>query len=70
MNYESQNNTIHAHLIKFGSITSIQAIRLYTITRLSARIMNLRDRGVLIASEIEYDQFNKARHWARYTLKK
>lgn len=41
----SQNDTILSHLQAFGRITSLEAIRKYGITRLSARIYDLRDAG-------------------------
>jgi len=65
---ESQNKTVHAHLIKYGEITPNQAIRLYPITRLGARIYDLKERGIRIASELQHDEFNPARHWANYKL--
>ena len=37
-----QNRAIGAHLSVWGSITSIDAFRMYEITRLSARIWDLR----------------------------
>lgn len=41
----SQNETILTHLQAFGRITSLEAIKKYGITRLSARIYDLRDAG-------------------------
>jgi hypothetical protein len=39
---DRQNKAIMAHLAVWGSITSLDAIRMYDITRLSARIWDIR----------------------------
>lgn len=44
----SQNQTIHEHLLALGPITTLEAINQYGITRLSARIYDLRRSGVAI----------------------
>ena len=66
---ESQNKVIHKHLLKYGDITSIQAIRLYTITRLASRINDLKKAGVPIHSEVIHDPVNPKRHWSLYKIK-
>lgn len=45
MNLFSQNQLILGHLQKYGSITSMDAFKKYDITRISARIYDLRERG-------------------------
>ena len=40
------------HLVKYGSISSIEAIELFGCTRLSARISDLRKAGWNITSEM------------------
>lgn len=47
----SQDDIILKHLQKFGSINAIEAIHKYGITRISARIYNLRKKGYAITSE-------------------
>jgi len=47
----SQNEKVKNHLEKFKSITTFQAFMKYKITRLSARIFDLRDNGMKIKSE-------------------
>ena len=47
----TQSNIVLEHLKKHGSITSWQAIQKYGITRLSARIFELRKQGFKIANE-------------------
>ena len=47
---DSQTQMIMKHLRTRGSITSMQAIKLYSITRLSGRIHELRSRGYDIVS--------------------
>ena len=51
MKYKSQTEAVLEHLKKHGSITSIQAIRKYGATRLSAIIYKLRHRGYQITTE-------------------
>ena len=41
---DRQNKAIQIHLTVFGHINSWEAIRLYDITRLSARIWDLRNQ--------------------------
>lgn len=50
MKPQNQMEALLQHLQK-RPITSIEAIQKYGITRLSAKIFNLRERGVLIYSE-------------------
>ena len=51
-NKVSQVKLIADHLIKYGSISSIEAIELFGCTRLSARISDLRKAGLPITSEM------------------
>lgn len=48
----SQNDKILTHLQAFGRITSLEAINEYGITRLSARIYDLRDAGHTITQRM------------------
>jgi hypothetical protein len=49
---QTQADAVLDHLLQFGSITSIEAIDNYKITRLSAVIHNLRHRdGIKIDTE-------------------
>lgn len=45
MKKQTQTMDVIAHLIKHGSITSLEAIKKYGVTRLSAVIFNCRKRG-------------------------
>ncbi len=50
----TQEKMVLDHLQKHGSITSLEAIKLFGATRLSAIIYNLRhNEGYTIVSEIE-----------------
>lgn len=49
----SQNKRILAHLMTKGSITPMEAISEYGITRLSARIWDLRRDGIGIGMVME-----------------
>lgn len=47
----TQEEVVLQHLVKNGTITSLEAINEYGITRISARIFNLRKRGYPIVTE-------------------
>lgn len=61
----SQNEKVLKHLQTHKSITSIEAINLYGITRLAARISDLRAMGHRIAKE---EIFKKSVHFSIYRL--
>ena len=63
---ESQNKTILAHFRRSKSITSLAAIRDYDITRLAARIHDLKEAGHTINSERV--KVADGKYVARYTL--
>lgn len=46
----TQNKKIKEHLVRFGSITTLEAVNGYKILRLSARIWDLRHEGCRILS--------------------
>lgn len=48
----SKHQQVKNHLIKFGQITSWDAIKLYRATRLSAIIYNLKKEGLQIDTEM------------------
>ena len=64
---ETQDLIVLNHLKQHRSITSWEAIQKYRITRLSARIFNLRDKGYDIISIYETNEETGTRY-ARYTL--
>lgn len=64
---ETQLKTIKAHLLKFKTISSWEAIKKYRITRLSAYILVLRNQGFNIISQWNV---NKKSRFVVYTLKK
>ena len=47
----TQNDRILRHLKDYGSITTWEAIQEYGITRLSARIKDIKDMGYTITDE-------------------
>lgn len=47
----SQASTVLAHLKSKGNLSQLQALRLYGIGRLAARVKDLRDGGVEITTE-------------------
>ena len=69
-----QNKTqkVLEHLKKYGSITSWEAIELYSATRLSAIIYNLRHRGYSIDMIVLpfVDRFGTKSHFGKYILVK
>lgn len=58
------------YMLEFGSITTLQAYVDLAETRLSARIWELRDKGVNISSEMiaVKNRFKEPRHVKRYYL--
>lgn len=71
---EIQLNTtqsrVFEYMNEFGSITSLQAFVDLGESRLSARIFEIREKGIKISSEmIEVEnRFHEKRHVKRYTL--
>ena len=65
----TQNEVILNHLKNYGGLTSLEAIRLYQITRLAARISDLRKKGYNILSEtIRKKDGKKTIKYSRYWL--
>lgn len=62
----TQNDMIYKHLIEHGSITSMEAIKEYGITRLAARIYNLKQYGCRF--RVEDLQSKNGRKFRRYHL--
>lgn len=61
----NQINDVLNHLKEHGSITSLEAIRLYGATRLSSIIFDLRKRGYRISTVME-EGTNRYSHTCRY----
>lgn len=64
---ENQCSKILAYMKNRGSITSMDAFRDLQITRLSARIKDLREAGVEIVTVMEQKDNSR---YARYHIKK
>ena len=64
---ESQEHKVLVHMQRYGSITSMEAFHKYNITRLSAKIFNLRKDGYDIGMQWETSP-NGARY-GRYVLR-
>ena len=62
----SQNSKIRTHLKAKGFITSWDAIHFYHITRLAARISDLREQGMNIKTVLVPNRNGKGTH-AKYT---
>lgn len=58
------------YLLQFGSITSLQAFTDLGESRLSARVFELRDKGIKIDSEmVEVEnRFHEKRHVKKYFI--
>ena len=68
---KTQNEMIMRHLKKHKAkgITTLEAFNLYGVTRLSARIFELRENGNPISAKLVYvDTRNGRRQVCRYTL--
>jgi hypothetical protein len=67
MSNTSQNQMVLDHLHKHNSITGLDAIGMYHITRLAARIKDLKEAGYNIITVMQYAD---SRRWAKYVLMK
>lgn len=67
----TQEQMIIRHIKKFGSITPVQAMKEYGIMRLSARILDLKDKGYPIETNIETSEnrFGEKVSYAKYSLR-
>jgi hypothetical protein len=61
-----QARRVLAHLEKRGSISPMEAIITYGITRLAARVHELRRIGMAVKTDLKRDAEGKP--YARYTL--
>ncbi len=68
MRKRSQNESILDHLIEKRTINPLQALQLYGCFRLSARIFDLKERGINIEKHTEKDR-STGKEYAVYTLK-
>ena len=68
--YETQKDMVLAHLQAEGSITSMEAIMQYGITRLAVAVCRLRKEGWLIDSVTEYgvNRYGRKVPYTRYVL--
>ena len=66
----SQCQKILKHLIRYGQITSMQAIKNFGCTRLAARIADLKEKGVGIETEMVYKKSANGEyiHYGLYKL--
>lgn len=69
--YESQTKKVYEHLKTHGSITSMEAIRKYSITRLAVCISRLKSRGCEINTEIIRNKNDDGRTimYAKYSMR-
>jgi len=66
----TQKEKILEHLKKHGSITDLDAYRMYAIRRLGARIWDLRSEGFVITSKQTKgkNRFGQTTHFTTYTM--
>ena len=66
----TQKQQVLNHLQKHGSITDLDAYRVYAIRRLGARIWDLRAEGHKIRTQNtkEKNRFGEVTHFATYIL--
>ena len=62
----NQKSIILGHLKRVGSISAMEAIFVHGITRLAARICELKGDGVLIDCNTKHD--TNGRRYTRYSL--
>lgn len=67
---KSKTNDVIMHLIKYGSITPMEAHDRYHLFRLSSVIFELRSRGMIIDTEnVPFTDVNgRKSHYAKYHL--
>lgn len=68
----NQEQVLLEHFAKYQTITSKQAFDLYGMTRLSAVIYNLREKGYDIGMvwETGFNRFSNPVKWGKYFIKK
>lgn len=68
---KSKGKLVREHLEKYGSITSLEAIELYSATRLADIIYKLRNHGMEIDTiDMPFtDRFGTKSHYGKYVLK-
>lgn len=66
-NNKSQTSEIIAHLRKYKKITSMEAIKRFSATRLSGIIYVLKERGFVIETEIVQSK-NRYGHITKYAI--
>ena len=66
----TQGAKILRHLIMFGSITPLEALKEYGIMRLASRISELRKQGYKITKVMLKDRnrYGEVVHYAKYVL--
>lgn len=62
----SQKQVILRHLQQRAHLTPLEAMGLYGIFRLAARVYDLRNEGFDIATDVRYDL--RGRPYSRYSL--
>jgi len=65
-----QEQRVLNYMQEFGGITSLEAFRDLGITRLSAKIFNLKKQGYVINSEMQQgeNRYGEITHFKRYML--
>ena len=68
----NQEQKIIDYVERFGSITTLDAFRDLAITRLSARIFNIKNMGYKVTSirEISKNRFGEYVNYSRYFIEK
>ncbi len=66
----TQSDRVLRHLKDYGKITTWQAIEDYGVTRLSARVFDLRKLGYKISGEIKsgLNRYGEKVSWKEYRL--
>lgn len=66
----NQVERVQRHMEDFGTISSLEAFRDYGITRLSAKIFELRKNGVAVGSRFEEttNRYGEKVRYAKYFL--
>jgi hypothetical protein len=67
VSFNGQQEVIYKHLKKNGAITPLEALGVYSVYRLAARVYELRSKGVPVDTTYKQDATGKT--YASYSIK-
>lgn len=66
----TQTEKVLDHIVTYGSITPLEALKEYGIMRLASRVHDLKKQGIYLnrTTEKSTNRFGETVHYTRYTL--